>query len=187
MCRFLCMPSSPPSSAFLGHRVLWSCTGGRRPTDSTIDTAFPARFSGESLLFPPELAPLALGPPPPLHLPLRQSAYAGANNGAPHATRAQWRRRSFPRGERLILPASKHWVNISHSESLSFDTFYFVFWIGTLAQGDFLRIFSFFSFFFIAIFLLSLIEFCRNWSIRGTSWGLLTRFFVTYCATMGCK
>lgn len=104
-----------------------------------------------------------------------------------HATRAQWRRRSFPRGERLILPASKHWVNISHSESLSFDTFYFVFWIGTLAQGDFLRIFSFFSFFFIAIFLLSLIEFCRNWSIRGTSWGLLTRFFVIYCATMGCK
>lgn len=102
--RALMWPSpSPPFSATWCIMILFR---GRRPTDSTIDTAFPVRLSGESSLSTEfaalRPAPLALGPPPPLRLPLRQSAWA-----RPTMARPTWR---APSGvdarfeeERLIL------------------------------------------------------------------------------------
>lgn len=157
------MPSSPPAPAFLGHRVLWSCSGGRRPTDSTIDTAFPARFSGESLLFPYRARAASARPPttapspsPPIGVCRGQRWRAPRDAGPVASPLVSTRREVNP---------PNHWVNISHSGSLSFDlTFYFEFWVGTLAQGDFL-------FFFFSLSLFSFFHsqnFVENWSVRGT-------------------
>lgn len=88
-------PRSPFSLRLPRPGYIMILSRGRRPTDLTIDRAspFPPLFCGTFSL--PCAAPLALLPPPPAHSPSTPIGLRQANDGALHATRSQWRRRSI--------------------------------------------------------------------------------------------